>query len=457
MNLLRRRSAIFLSASLLVLGGPSGTAVAQDGTSTPENLSFGYNIGGNSINITPRPSAGSDGTTDTGVTRSGDGGNTGAWTVNAYLDPNSGPLGTAGISLTANAAAGGSGVDGTGADGGDGGSAGKVTINVLGPTTGQMSVSSQGGSAGSGAAAGGVGGQGGDGADVEVNVAAAGKAGAINITTTAGQDAGPVALGRDAGTAGSGGDIVVKVVGQSGAISAVSTGVDAAGVTPGDGGDVTITITGTVNGAVAASSTGSTVGNIKVVVDGGVVKGVISANPEARSTLEIKLDVADRGEFNAAAAAFANASGGSVRINGNDYSWSGFDSLSNLLRYVGPNDTVVVTIGSPSSTGDAFSAPTAGPLLATGPVRCLPRTFTAQRQGDGSVRLISKMVEGDGFFEFGFVRGAAFDASPGTPDWAVNVVTDKRNQHAEITDADGQLLGICVLAGRSPKAFAALR
>ncbi len=403
----------------------------------------------------------------------------------------------------AGATGGGGGDTAKGGNGGAGGSAGTASVLVSGTVSGTVTARSEGGAGGKGgnggdstlahpdgnAGNGGAGGNGGNAGAVRAEIN--GRTGAV-IAESLGGDVG--SGGNRGGTGGStglrgteGGDagkVDVFINGTTGAVTAASKGGD--GIHAGDSGNVTVTVRGTINGTLSTETASSLVdaahGQINVVLDGGVVTGLISANAAGRSTLTFDFDMTNRSEFEAAGASFSSyLSGilvdptitGSATINGKPYSWTGFDSLSNLLRYTGPNDVVVVTVGptpagSGSSVGDAFGTPRragggfglpsiGAPVAATGPVRCLPRTFTAQRQGDGSVRLISKMLQGSGFFEFGFLRGTTFDASPGTPDWSVTVVTDKRNQHAEITDASGKLIGVCVLAGRPPQAFAALR
>jgi len=495
------KAFLFISAGI-VLGVSPSAAQFTNGSSgadgTPGSTSgqngvpvFGsdQSYGGPWIGVNTGSTGGAGGNGI--VSASGDGGNGGAGggaDARSITILSHGQV-TNGAAVTTAGGAGGAGADAaTGDDGGNGGNAGSsagAATTVLGSVGGTATATSAGGTGGQGGDAGDStlpggggppnadGGNAGDGgtggAAGNVTIVVSGTAGAVlaqSLGGNGGQAGDRAALGGNPGRDGRGGDagdVTVIISGTAGNVTASSIGGD--GRVDGAGGDVAVTVKGTVNGDIDATSTGSTTGQIKVLIDGGVVTGTISANAAATSTLEFKFDVADRTEFNAAAAALTApgaAVQGTLTINGSPYTWTGFDGLSNLLRYTGPNDTVVVTVtGGPSSeTGNAFGAPrggTSGPLLATGPVRCMPRTLTAQRQGDGSVRLISKIIEGSGFFEFGFIRGTAFDRSPGTPDWAVEVLADKRNQHAKITDETGALIGICVLAGRAPKDFAALR
>jgi hypothetical protein len=102
----------------------------------------------------------------------------------------------------------------------------------------------------------------------------------------------------------------------------------------GSGGAIEITINAVVTGDVIAQSENGTV-DVKLN-DGAAVDGIITANSDADSTLTFDMVTKQRDEYKAALAALvpANASGGTLTINGETFTWTDFDDLVNQVTLV---------------------------------------------------------------------------------------------------------------------------
>src|SRR5690606_29594315 len=101
--------------------------------------------------------------------------------------------------------------------------------------------------------------------------------------------------------------------------------------TAGAGGDITITLNNSVGGDVTALSPG---GSAAITLNAGAtVGGTIDGGSDLRtaSTLTFNLETADEAEYDAALATLvpANATGGSITVNGQVYRWSNFSELVN--------------------------------------------------------------------------------------------------------------------------------
>jgi hypothetical protein len=321
-----------------------------------------------------------------------------------------------------------------GGNGGAGGNGGEVTMTVTGEIQGGVAAGSRGGDGGKGGegisgnpgVAGGIDGQGGNGGDVELTIKANGS-----------------------------------VVGD---VLAVSQGGE--GGT--HGGDVTVTISGYVDGKVetASEGVGNAAGKIQVVIDGGVVTGVISAETNnEESSLAFKFDVADRTEFNAATLALTGSGAeGTVTINGKGYEWRGFSTLVNLLSYVGPEDKVVVSVKettneNPTTTvGDPVAAPKtvakqeeepAKPKIVAGIEVIQGKPEMAKCSGgseirtvrldDGSVVVIHHKSGADTLI--GQLEGGEFHRASDAPDWTVQVGDSGKT--VSVSDASGTALSNC--------------
>jgi len=321
-------------------------------------------------------------------------------------------------------------------NGGNGGNGGNIDLTLTGEVTGIVRGRSLGGNAGAG-------GQGAEGAD-------------------GGQ---PMPDGS-AGEAGKGGNVTITIADTAtvtGTVYAVSSGGVANGTHEATAGDITVTVSGVVNGSIHAKSgeNAHTAGTINVVLSGGVVTGVISADANATSKLTFDFDVADQAEFNAANTALTgSAAEGTVTINGKGYNWAGFDSLVNLLRYVGPGDKVEVSVqpsSSPSSVNDRHE-PLAGqsrpqqpqqvamvfgniPLVTGKPemARCSGATeIRTVRQDDGSIVVIHHSRGEDRLI--GQLRDGTFRRSQAAQDWDVRVGNEGRS--VEVSN-DGNAVSSC--------------
>ena len=259
----------------------------------------------------------------------------------------------------------------------NGGNGGDITVVTPGGPEG-VTYTSAGGDGGNGAdeemgfcfgecdpQVAGNGGNGGDGGTVKVTLTEGTVDGDLTATSEGGK-AGAGGMGGDTsnGAAGNGGAVTIKVSTDGvvmGDVVAKSLGGEGQGHdSDGHGGDVTVTISGTVNGDITASSDGTqnTAGEIKVAISGGVVTGIISADTANSSSLSFKFQVSDRAEFNAATQALTGSGAeGHVTINGNLYRWEGFSALIDLLSYVGPEDTVEVSVQAPSEPASVNSTP----------------------------------------------------------------------------------------------------
>ena len=363
------------------------------------------------------------------------------------------------------ASTGGSGSNGYAfePDGGNGGDGGDVTAVVEDgyPGSGIVSITSTGGNGGSGApsmpldcgplceSTPGRGGNGGDGGAVDLTLT-----GEATGNVTARSQGGMAGTGYNgqSPTAGTGGEVTLTIEATAsvgGNVLAESIGAGGAPVS----GDVTVTISGEVDGSVTAKSNGASgvAGTISVVLDGGVVGGTITAQTAGESSLSFKFDVSDRNEFDAATTALSGSGAhGTVTINGHGYAWSGFSTLVNLLTYVAPTDRVVVTVQSTSSpdssSGDAPpSTPRAPqppvqhavvigtiPLITGQPerARCSgSSSIRTVRQNDGSIVVIHHSRGADTLI--GQLKDGAY--LPAASNWSVQV----SGSSIEVSDGGG--------------------
>jgi hypothetical protein len=338
---------------------------------------------------------------------------------------------------------GGAGGNSNSGNGSLGGSGGDVSLSVSGLIEGHAFALSSGGQG-----QGSTGTTGGNSGNVELTIAASSR---VN------GEARGESLAGDAEAGGNAGTVVVTIAGVvTNGVVAQSAGGEGSGA-GGDGNDVTVTISGTVIGDVAASNSGTTVGEIKVILDGGIVTGTITASG-GTSSLKFAFDVSDKSEFNAAAAVLTNpnkAAQGTVTINGALYQWSGFGSLVNALRYVGPADAVVITVTETSTSGSSTFDP--APVKTPGkpklvaeaslePVKpeaatCDSPTVRAIRQSDGTVLVVSRS-EGKNLV-VGTLTMGSFKRTANAPNWDVSFVNDGGTQVAQITDGSGHALSSC--------------
>lgn len=375
------------------------------------------------------------------------------------------------------------GSDGGGeqANGYDGGNGGDITITSPGSNMEGVSATSTGGNGGAGADAAqnmcfgecdpepaGDGGNGGHGGNVSLTLDGASH-GDLRATSQGGAGGMPGEGSNVAGAVGNGGSVIITVATGStvvGDVVAESLGGTLNGmVANGHGGDVTVTISGTVTGKVETRTDGDqeTAGAIKVVIDGGVVTGVISAGQHHNSSLTFKFEVADRTEFNAAATALTGpAAGGTVTINDKVYEWAGFHTLVNLLSYVGPDDKVVVSVTTSTETtnvGDAANAPTptqpkppvqAQQLMLVGDVplivgkpemaKCSGGSeIRTVRLDDGSLVVIHHSRGTDSLI--GKLADGEFRRASDAPDWTIQV--GDQGKSVQVSDATGNALSNC--------------
>ena len=109
-------------------------------------------------------------------------------------------------------------------------------------------------------------------------------------------------------------------------------------------------------------------GTVNVTLnDGAKVGGTIaSLQGTATSTLTFAMTVSSQADKNALSTALSSqGSTGSVVVNGNTYSWSGFGNLQNLLKVVaqqasGATVTINVNRTASENTPDDYAQPTMG-------------------------------------------------------------------------------------------------
>ncbi len=93
-----------------------------------------------------------------------------------------------------------------------------------------------------------------------------------------------------------------------------------------------------INAAIGGNvNLDANVGDIQVTLnDGAQVGGVIDANTSSNSTLSFKFSTTSAADYAAALATLvpANASGGTLTINGQSYTWTNFDNLVNLIELI---------------------------------------------------------------------------------------------------------------------------
>jgi hypothetical protein len=365
-----------------------------------------------------------------------------------------------------------SGYAGNGGDGGD------VTSVVSQSGSNGVSATSQGGDGGNGY---------GFIEEWEGQAGSGGNGGKVDLTLTGTSDGNLTATsqGGDAGwsmnnhysqaTGGTGGEVVVTVAttgvvtGDLIAQSVSGTSMDNVSFsqsTEPQGGDVTVTIAGTVQGNVDTSTNG---GTINVVLDGGVVTGVISAYSRAENALTFSFDVADNDEFKAATATLTGQeASGQVKINGHTYSWEGFSTLVDLLRYTGPKDKVVVSVDKETTNhtttvGDPVFTQTANqrkpevkpeaprqvpklvgdiPLVVGKPemARCSGGSeIRTVRLDDGSMVVIHRTGGADALI--GKLEDGEFHRSSDAPDWTIRVADEGKS--VQVSDATGNALSNC--------------
>lgn len=394
-------------------------------------------------------STGDDGTDGSAGENGGNGGNGGNVTSVA---PGSSSSNNDGVSAVSGGGIGGTGgvaVEGEsmcfgecggegalpGGDGGNGGNGGTVDLTLTGTSYGNVTAGSYGGAAGQAAD------------DLTASQAKGGDAGdvTIEIATTGIVD----------------GNVIAQSRGGKSNMTDGSTG--------GQGGDVTVTISGTVYGHVSAERTSDeqvATGTIKVVIDGGLVTGTISASTANASSLSFIFDVADRQEFQAATAALTGpAAGGQVTINSHTYTWEGFGTLVDLLRYVGPEDKVVVSVKETTNETTTVGEPASPPRQAKAPVKvedepAKPRIVAGVqviegkpemakcsggseirtvRLDNGSVVVIHHNRGADTLI--GQLEGGEFHRASDAPDWVVRVGDEGKT--VDVSDASGSALTSC--------------
>ncbi|RYE07640.1 MAG: hypothetical protein EOP22_17025 [Hyphomicrobiales bacterium] len=168
-------------------------------------------------------------------------------------------------------------------------------------------------------------------------------------------------------------------------------------------------------------------GTVRVTLNTGAsVGGVIAANEAANSALRFAMTVNSRAEYKAAKAYLgdnANALSGSLTINGQTFTWSGFDQLVQTL----------VLAGVRSST----SSDTGAPLY----LACTPRVVTAF-YADGAIALVARRTGERGAFRIGQIMNGAFD-SQNTFGWRAALTTAKGQAAFDVLDGTGAKVAAC--------------
>lgn len=140
-------------------------------------------------------------------------------------------------------------------------------------------------------------------------------------------------------TGGNGGDDTIIINGEVGGSVIGDNASGGTFGTNGSGGDDTITISGIVHGDVLGDYVSGQGGDDTVVLqDGAVVDGVIDGEG-GNDTLTFSFSTDDEFAYNdwLVQIAAAMPEGGTITINGNNYTWRNFEELQNLVRLSGPN------------------------------------------------------------------------------------------------------------------------
>jgi hypothetical protein len=321
---------------------------------------------------------------------------------------------------------GGTGGDGgnggQGGQGGNGGAGGLIDLTVMGNVTGNIALSAQGGEAGNGGI-GGYGGRGGHGGHVR-NDNRCGPA--------YGGDGGAGGNGHAGVWGGNGGAVYptngcdVAVSGQDGQ-PGQSLGDDLNGSDgdhAGAGGSITVVLNASVGGNLTANAG---TGTVKVTLNTRAsVGGTIATNEAADSALRFAMTVNSRSDYMAAKAYLgneANALSGSISINGQTFTWTGFDQLVDALVLAGVRPSVGGKRGSPAY------------------LQCSPRAVTAFHK-DGGIQLIATRTGERGAFRIGMVIGKAF-ISQNRVGWKAVLVDGAKGIRFDVIDGNGVKVATC--------------
>ncbi|RYE08407.1 MAG: hypothetical protein EOP22_13610 [Hyphomicrobiales bacterium] len=311
---------------------------------------------------------------------------------------------------------------GFGGLGGAGGAGGTIDLLVTDDVTGDITLSARGGEGG----VGGAGGQGGDGGQ-----------GGHAWTLMAVVRGGDGADGGDGATAGAGGFFGTAVIsregsgpypsGQNGAVGqpgqALPEQYNGADGVDGAGGSITLMLNAGVGGDVSANAG---TGSVRVTLHtGAAVGGTISANEAAQSALRFAMTVNTQAEYRAARAALrdADALSGSITINGQTYSWTGFDQLVQALVFAGVR-----------SSGDSDRG------LPTY-LSCSPRAVTAFYK-DAGIQLIASRTADRGAFRIGTVVDQGF-TSQNDAGWTVRFDDAGKGIRFDVLDRSGSVAATC--------------
>ncbi|RYE08404.1 MAG: hypothetical protein EOP22_13595 [Hyphomicrobiales bacterium] len=168
-------------------------------------------------------------------------------------------------------------------------------------------------------------------------------------------------------------------------------------------------------------------GSVRVTLHTGAsVGGTISANEAANSALRFAMTVNSHADYKAAKAYLgdaANALSGSITINGQTYSWTGFDQLVQALVFAGVR-----------SSGDSDRG------LPTY-LSCSPRAVTAFYK-DAGIQLIASRTADRGAFRIGTVVGQGF-TSQNDAGWTVRLDDAAKGIRFDVLDTAGGLAATC--------------
>ncbi len=314
-------------------------------------------------------------------------------------------------------------------EGGTGGAGGHIVIVTTGPTTG-VSATANGGAGGDTAGTDnpGTGGAGGT-IVISLDTNTLGDVDAIALGGRPGSDSVDTGV---VGTGGAGGNIIIAV--NTSVVGHV-LGAAYSGGSGGAGGHVLIGISAPVLGSVAGvvfDGTDHSTGGVEVDLrDGAEVGGTITASSQlvaSKLSFQMKVDTkADYAQARQVLKAAIPGASGTVTINGHTYSWQGFQTVEDLLTFIGK-----VMSENPAPARSNY-------------LHCLPGgKVIAYRTGPDSETFNAKNPTGGAFFHVGNVSGSTF-TSTNPLGWTVSVATVHHKTTAQVLDGSGAVVATCSL------------
>jgi hypothetical protein len=308
---------------------------------------------------------------------------------------------------------------GRGGAGGSGGAAGDITLDIDAPVLGDVTLSAVGGTGGT-AGAGGNGGAGGQGGDAQANNG--------NATSGDGGDGGDGVVGGAGGPTnyayGSSGS-AAGAVGDPGESLGAAAMAGAAG-TDGADGNIVVAVNSGIGGNLNANAG---TGTIDITLNKGAsVGGTIAANVESSSTLRISMTLSSKSHLRAAERYLgdqANAISGSLTVNGQTFTWVGFDALVAALKFAGVSKVDLI-----------LDAPTPHYLS------CSPRLVTAFYL-DNAIALVAKQSTEHEAFRIGHIIGETTFQTQNTGGWTVKFTGEAGNLAFDVVDGKNAKIATC--------------